>query len=269
MDIKHVLSQNSLEPAYRVEEHVPNADPGPLGWIEFEGGVVPIGRDDDEVGFSFDNEGPRHEALVHPFLLADRLITCGEWLDFMADDGYHRPEIWLSDGWHNRLTEGWEAPLYWRESAEGWRVHTLTGSRLLDRNEPVCHVSFYEADAYATWVEKRLATEFEWELASAGRPVEGRFQELHPRGADSADQGVRQLYGDCWEWTESAYRPYPGFRPVDGAIGEYNGKFMMNTMVLKGGCAFTPRNHTRPTYRNFFHPHTRWHLSGVRLAEDA
>ncbi len=267
MDIKHVLSLNPMEPAYRSEPHVDGPDPGPLGWLDFDGGTVTIGRDDDEPGFGFDNEGPRHEALVHPFRLADRLITCGEWLDFMADDGYHRPEIWLSDGWHKRLADGWESPLYWRESEKGWRIHTLTGSRPIDRHEPVCHVSFYEADAYATWAGKRLATEFEWERAAGNRPIEGNFDGLHPSNAGPSNGEIRQLFGDCWEWTESAYRPYPGFRPVDGAIGEYNGKFMINTMVLRGGCAFTPLGHTRPTYRNFFHPHTRWHLSGVRLAD--
>ena len=267
MDIKHVLSLNPMEPAYRSEPHIDAPDPGPLGWVEFRGGVVEVGRDDDAPGFGFDNEGPRHEALIQPFRLADRLITCGEWLDFMADDGYHRPEIWLSDGWHKRLSEGWESPLYWRESETGWRIHTLTGSRPIDRHEPVCHVSFYEADAYATWAGKRLATEFEWEHAAGDRPIDGNFEGLHPDHAGPSTGEIRQLYGDCWEWTESAYRPYPGFRPVEGAIGEYNGKFMINTMVLRGGCAFTPLGHTRPTYRNFFHPHTRWHLSGVRLAD--
>lgn len=267
MDIKHMLSLNPMDPVYRSEPHVDSPDPGPLGWVGFDGGTVKIGRDDDDPGFGFDNEGPRHEALVHPFKLADRLITCGEWLDFMADDGYHRPEIWLSDGWHKRLADGWESPLYWRESEKGWRIHTLSGSRPIDHHEPVCHVSFYEADAYATWAGKRLATEFEWEHAAGDRPIEGNLEALHPSHAGPPTGELRQLFGDCWEWTESAYRPYPGFRPVDGAIGEYNGKFMINTMVLRGGCAFTPLGHTRSTYRNFFHPHTRWHLSGVRLAE--
>jgi ergothioneine biosynthesis protein EgtB len=268
MDIKHVLSLNPTEPAYSDNPHVDVADPGPIEWTSFDGGVVSVGRNDDEDGFSFDNEGPRHDALVHPFQLANRLITCGEWLDFMADDGYHRPEIWLSDGWHKRLAEGWESPLYWRQSSSGHRLHTLNGSRPLDRHEPVCHVSFYEADAYATWAGKRLATEFEWEHAAHDVPVVGNFQTLHPSGAHGSS-GLSQMYGECWQWTESAYRPYPGFRPVDGAIGEYNGKFMMNTMVLRGGCSFTPNDHTRLTYRNFFHPHTRWHLAGVRLADEA
>ena len=269
MDIKHVLSLNPTAPSYELRPPVAAADPGDLGWVGFEGGIVPIGRSDRHDGFSFDNEGPHHDVLLRPFAIADRLITCGEWLDFMADGGYQRPELWMSDGWHRRTADGWESPLYWlRDSAE-WFVHTLLGTRHVDPHEPVAHVSFYEADAYATWCGHRLATEFEWEHAAAGIEVNGSFADsnaLHPTPAGPADGSVRQLFGDCWEWTESAYRPYPGFRPVDGAIGEYNGKFMINTMVLRGGCAFTPAGHTRQTYRNFFHPHTRWHLSGVRLA---
>lgn len=238
--------------------------------------MVPIGRPGDATGFGFDNEGPRHDALLHPHRLADRLATSGEWTEFMADGGYRRPELWLSDGWYARQREDWEAPLYWRPDGDTWSEHTMAGVRTVDPHEPVCHVSFYEADAFATWSGRRLPTEFEWEHAAAGRSVEGNFLaadpldgSLHPRPAGPADGGVRQLFGDCWEWTGSPYRPYPGYRAPEGAIGEYNGKFMINTMVLRGGSALTPTGHTRSTYRNFFHPHTRWHLSGVRLADDA
>jgi ergothioneine biosynthesis protein EgtB len=276
MDIKHVLSRNSLEPAYLPRRHSPQDDPGPAGWVEVEGGVVPIGRPGDADGFGFDNEGPRHDALLHPHRLADRLVTSGEWIDFMADGGYRRPELWLSDGWYARQREDWQAPLYWRPDGDAWSVHTMAGVRPVDPHEPVCHVSFYEADAFATWSGRRLPTEFEWEHAAAGQAVAGNFLasdpldgSLHPQPAGPGDGGLRQLLGDCWEWTGSPYRPYPGYRPPEGAIGEYNGKFMINTMVLRGGCAFTPGGHTRSTYRNFFHPHTRWHLSGVRLADDA
>ncbi len=260
MDIKHVLSLNPLEPVYRqpASSHLDRNGAGPslpggFEWLEVAGGIVPIGHPGPEAGFAFDNEGPRHDALLAPYRFAKRLVTCGEWLDFMADDGYHRSELWLSDGWHVRNTEGWEAPLYWRsgDPRDPWRRHTLGGMRPIDLNEPVCHISFYEADAYATWAGCRLATEFEWEHAA----------NLH--------SGAHDLFGVCWQWTESAYRPYPGFRPVAGAIGEYNGKFMINTMVLRGSCSYTPEGHARSTYRNFFSPHTRWHRSGVRLASDS
>ena len=252
MDIKHVLSLNPLEPAYRSTAPASADDPGPIRWVDVAGGVVPIGHPGAGAGFAFDNEGPRHDALLVPYRFANRLITCGEWLDFMADGGYHRSELWLSDGWYTRNAEGWEAPLYWRndDPRDSWRRHTLEGTRPVEPSDPVCHVSFYEADAYATWAGCRLATEFEWEHAAV------------------LDAGAEDLFGVCWQWTESAYRPYPGFRPVDGAIGEYNGKFMINTMVLRGSCSYTPDGHARPTYRNFFSPHTRWHRSGVRLASD-
>ena len=281
MDIKHVLSCNSLQPGYLERSRSTAADPGPAGWVGFEGGIVPIGRPSTEPGFAFDNEGPDHEVLLQPYRLADRLVTAGEWLEFMDDGGYERSELWLSDGWYRRLDEGWVAPLYWRTGDVGrvddgvWRVHRMDGTSPVDPHEPVCHISFYEADAFATWAGERLPTEFEWEAAVGDRPVEGSFLApnplegaLHPASAGPPTGELRQMYGDCWEWTGSPYRPYPGFQPVEGAIGEYNGKFMVNQMVLRGGCAFTPQGHTRRTYRNFFHPDTRWHLSGVRLASD-
>ncbi len=282
MDIKHVLSANPFGPAYAEAPTPEFATSGPFGWVDIEGTTATIGRPADADGFAFDNEGPQHDVLLQPFRMADRLVTAGEWLEFMADGGYQRHDLWLSDGWHLSQREGWDAPLYWRNNGDptelsSWRVHTLHGLVPVDPEAPVCHISFYEADAFATWKGARLPTEFEWEHVANGRPVTGRFMTdagpagtvgIHPAPAGPPTGEIRQLFGDCWEWTESAYRPFPGYRPPPGAIGEYNGKFMINTMVLRGGCAFTPPGHTRATYRNFFHPHTRWHLSGVRLASD-
>lgn len=270
MDIKHVLSLNPIEPAYLDQPHIVSPEQQPLRWVEFDATTTQVGLADGQADFAFDNEYPRHEQIIRPFAMADRLITAGEWLAFMADDGYHRPELWMSDGWYKRLGEGWESPLYWSTSKQGWRIHTLTGTRPVDPNEPVCHVSFYEADAYARWAGARLATEFEWEHAATAHgivPDANHLVHMHPTFAGS-EPGLKQMFGEAWQWTESAYRPYPGYVVPDGAIGEYNGKFMINTMVLRGSCAYTPTGHARPTYRNFFHPHTRWHLSGVRLAKD-
>jgi ergothioneine biosynthesis protein EgtB len=283
IDIKHVLSMNpAVGPAYADVVVQASDDPGPIGWVEFGGGVVEVGRDCDDRspvdGFAFDNEGPRNEVRLYDFALADRLVTAGEWLAFIDDGGYQRPELWKSDGWYRAQAEQWQAPLYWRRSPDDpghWWIHTLTGLRSLDPHEPVVHVSHYEADAFATWADARLPTEFEWEHAAGDRPVEGVFLDdrnpaftFHPTAAGPSTGDLRQLYGDCWEWTSSAYQPYPGFRVAEGAIGEYNGKFMSGQQVLRGGGAFTPPGHTRSTYRNFFHPHTRWHLAGVRLAAD-
>ncbi len=269
MDIKHVLSLNPLHPAYRpVAASMPTA-PAPLQWLSFDGGLVETGERGDE--FCFDNETPRHAVYVHPFQIADRLVTCGEWQAFIDDGGYRRSELWLSDGWHRVNDEGWRAPLYWLEDERGWQVHTLAGTRAIDADEPVCHVSFYEADAFAHWAGKRLPTEFEWEVASgrAGSPRPFDLDALHPQPAGSGDACMRQAFGECWQWTASAYLPYPGFRPAEGAVGEYNGKFMSGQMVLRGSSAFTPPGHARATYRNFFPPHARWALSGVRLADGA
>jgi len=274
MDIKHVLSLNPLQPAYAAPA-ARHAGPGaPPTWVRFAGGLRQIGYDGD--GFAFDNEKPRHKVWLEPFRLANRLVACGEYLAFIDDQGYRRPEFWLSDGWALVQQEGWSAPLYWRRegaSAAGWTVFTLAGRRPVDPAEPVCHVSFYEADAFARWSGKRLPTEAEWEVAA----VEAEFSPAgnlmdrglyHPQPAPDGG-GLQQMIGDAWEWTASPYISYPGFHPLAGAVGEYNGKFMSNQMVLRGGAAVTPPGHVRPTYRNFFPPASRWVFGGIRLAEDA
>jgi ergothioneine biosynthesis protein EgtB len=269
MDIKHVLSLNPLQPVYGGRPSAAT-ESDQLGWVDVEGGLVEIGHRGD--GFSFDNELPLHQVYLEPFRLADRLVTNAEWQEFMADGGYRRPELWLSDGWARVQAEGWQAPFYWTEVDGVWFEHTLHGTFPVNPGLPVAHVSHYEADAYAAWAGKRLPTEAEWEhgVRSAGLDVDGNLADTetyHPRAAGPANGKLRQAYGDCWEWTSSAYLPYPGFHPAAGAIGEYNGKFMSNQIVLRGGCAFTPPGHTRASYRNFFPPGARWALSGVRLAD--
>ena len=280
MDIKHVFSINPLLPAYQAPQPQIAAPEPPLAWIDFAGGLIEIGHRGN--GFAFDNELPRHKVWLEPFRLASRLVTCGEFIDFIEAGGYRRPEFWLSDGWATVGSEGWEAPLYWRRDDGGWSLFTLSGRRRMNPAEPVCHISFFEADAYAKWAAKRLPTEAEWEIAAEGLPVAGNFADrghLHPcvdqgafPGAASSEIGrparPRQMFGDVWEWTASPYIHYPRFRAAAGAIGEYNGKFMCNQMVLRGGAAVTPPGHVRATYRNFFSPSARWAFSGLRLAED-
>jgi ergothioneine biosynthesis protein EgtB len=269
MDIKHVFSLNPLLPAYQPARRRAPAEAAPHDFVEFAGGLVSIGHTGAE--FAFDNETPRHRAWLEPFRLGNRPVTCGEFAEFIAAGGYAEPECWLSDGWAAVQQNGWEAPLYWRDADEGWRIFTLSGEKPLDPAEPVVHVSFYEADAYAKWAGKRLPTEAEWEVAAAGTPLTGNLGDsrlFHPR-ADAGGEGLRQLIGDVWEWTASPYTAYPRFHAPAGAIGEYNGKFMSNQMVLRGGATVTPANHIRATYRNFFPPSARWAFSGLRLAEDA
>jgi len=270
MDVKHLFSLNIIAPAYQPRSRrEPGAAPAPLDWIGFEGGVTEIGRDGE--GFAFDNEGPQHKVCLEPFALADRLVTAGEYLSFIEDGGYARPELWLSDGWDAVCAEGWQAPLYWRQRDGAWRLFTLQGERALDLDEPVAHVSYYEADAYARWADARLPTEAEWEFAAVSTSTDPNTQEgklLHPRAAPVAP-GLKQMFGQLWQWTQSAYAPYPRYRPAAGAIGEYNGKFMVNQMVLRGSSVATPPGHARPTYRNFFGPAARWVFSGIRMAKDA
>ena len=269
MDIKHVLSVNPLRPAYAGRPGG-RSEADPLGWVDVEGGLVEIGH--RGAGFGFDNEWPLHRQWLEPYRLADRLVTNGEWLEFMADGGYSRHELWLSDGWARVQAESWRSPFYWSEVEGEWFEHTLSGTWPVNPGLPACHVSFYEAEAYATWRGRRLPTEAEWEHAvrAEGDSVAGNLADAatyHPRPAEPRTGRLRQAYGDCWEWTASAYLPYPGFHPPEGAIGEYNGKFMSGQMVLRGGCALTPPGHARATYRNFFPPGSRWALSGVRLAD--
>jgi ergothioneine biosynthesis protein EgtB len=266
-DLKHVFSVNPLRPVYRARPNparVPEAPP--LAWLAFDAGVHEIGFADD--GFAYDNESPRHRVYLEPFELASRLVTNGEYLDFMDDGGYRRPELWLSLGWAAVQEKGWSEPFYWERRDGRWQLFTLAGMRDVEAAEPVCHLNYFEADAFARWAGARLPTEAEWEVAAAGLPLEGNFADapqLHPTPAGPGS-GMRQMYGDVWEWTSSAYAAYPGFRTAAGAVGEYNGKFMCNQYVLRGGSCATPAGHIRPTYRNFFPPEATWQFTGVRLA---
>jgi ergothioneine biosynthesis protein EgtB len=236
-------------------------------WLEFGGGIHDIGFAGER--FAFDNERPRHSIVLQPFRLASRLVTNGEYLEFMSAGGYRKPELWLSDGWDQVVSNGWQSPLYWERRDNEWRVFTASGVHPLDADEPVCHVSYYEAEAYARWREGRLPTEAEWEIAAESIPITGNFAEsgrFHPSAASGT--GLQQLFGDVWEWTASPYTAYPGYRPAAGVLGEYNGKFMCNQIVLRGGSCATPQSHIRASYRNFFPPQARWQFMGVRLASD-
>jgi ergothioneine biosynthesis protein EgtB len=264
-DIKHALWSMPLRPG-RVNQPHPVSPVVPLQWMYFEGGIHKIGHAGS--GFSFDNECPRHEVLLRLFRIASRLVTNAEYMQFMNDGGYRRPELWLSDGWDTICAQGWNSPLYWEQSDDRWFEFTLHGTRELDPAAPVCHVSYYEADAYARWAGARLPREDEWEVAAAQAASTGTLLEsgsVHPRPASG--KGLQQVFGDVWEWTSSPYIAYPGFEPAAGAVGEYNGKFMCNQFVLRGGSCATPSSHIRATYRNFFPPHTRWQFSGIRLAK--
>ena len=267
-DILHLFSENPIEPAlWPAPRKQPVPVPPPTGWIEHSGGIVEVGHDGE--GFAFDCEGPRHQVLLHPHAIADRTVTNGEWAAFIADGGYREPRHWLSDGWAWVQREGIIAPLYWEAGEGGWSRFGLDGRRQIDPAAPVTHVSFYEADAYASWAGARLPTEQEWEAAAAvedagaGNQLDGPGP-VEPRPAAAAPA----FFGDVWEWTGSAYRPYPGFHAAEGAVGEYNGKFMSGQFVLRGGSCATPRGHLRASYRNFFYPHQRWQFTGVRLAKD-
>jgi len=270
-DIKNVFAQNPLYPVYRERDSTPERRSiSPAQFVNFEESIVEIGHDGR--GFSYDNEGPRHRAFVPAFSLASRPVTNGEYLAFIESGAYARPEFWLSLGWNTVNEQRWTAPLYWIKQDGAWWNFTLSGLRPLDESEPVTHVSYFEADAYANWEGSRLPTEFEWEKAAADLLIEGNFVGIgrfHPAPvAAETERELSQMFGDVWEWTRSAYLPYPGYRAVAGALGEYNGKFMCNQMVLRGGSCATSRDHIRPTYRNFFQPEKRWQFTGIRLARD-
>jgi ergothioneine biosynthesis protein EgtB len=280
-DIKHVLAQNPLHPVFRKRVEEKSETPAPISFIDFEEAIATIGHDGR--GFSYDNEGPQHRALVPAFSLGSRLVTCGEYIVFIESGAYQRPKFWLSLGWMTVNEQRWEAPLYWEKRDGEWWQFTLSGFRRVDPNEPVTHVSYFEADAFANWKGARLPTEFEWERAAQKQRIEGNFVEnerFHPapasqdrRPADLGRQASRQpkpnqIFGDVWEWTRSSYSPYPGYRADPGALGEYNGKFMCNQYVLRGGSCATSRSHIRATYRNFFQPEKRWQFTGIRLARD-
>ena len=270
-DVKHALAVNPLEPLYRKGSARSVIESTALQFIERTGGALEIGHSGN--GFSFDNERPRHRVQLAPFSIANRLVTNSEYLAFIEDNGYSRPELWLSDGWEIRRREGWEHPLYWRFIDGQWTEMTLCGRQSLDPAAPVCHVSHYEADAYATWMNARLPLESEWESVAAQCPIRGNLLEqdlLHPSPFQRGDAPIGQLFGDAWEWTGSAYLPYPGYARARfrGSLGEYNGKFMSGQLVLRGGSCATPARHLRATYRNFFPPNARWQFTGIRLARD-
>ncbi|HEU0066349.1 MAG TPA: ergothioneine biosynthesis protein EgtB [Sphingomonas sp.] len=270
-DVLHLFWENPLEPAlWPAARKVPVAMPAPIGWIGHDAGIVEIGHDGE--GFAFDCEGPRHRALLAPHAIADRTVTNGEWAAFIADGGYRDARHWLADGWAWVKAQGIVAPLYWEpgEARDGaWTRFGLDGRRAIDPAAPVTHVSLYEADAYASWAGARLPTEFEWESAAAAHDPAGGNQMDEAGAVEPRPANGPGFFGDVWEWTGSAYRPYPGFRAAEGAVGEYNGKFMSGQFVLRGASCATPRGHARASYRNFFYPHQRWQFTGVRLAKDA
>lgn len=273
-DLLHLFAQNPLQPAYKAPEPLPVqvAAAGNSNDLTFAGGLLEFGHDGQ--GFAFDCEGPRHRVWLEPFQLADRLVTNGEWMQFVDDGGYRDPLLWLSDGWARVNADGWAAPLYWERRDGAWWTMSLRGAQLVDAAAPVCHISYYEADAYARWCGRRLATEFEWEHAADGlAPRDGHYADsgrLRPRAAAAATPSrPRQMFGDVWEWTSSAFTAYPRFKPETGAVGEYNGKFMSGQYVLRGGSCVSPPGHLRASYRNFFPPEARWQFSGLRLAKDA
>ncbi len=263
-DIKHLFWCNPLRPAYRAPTDEAATREAPLQWLSFPAGVYETGHSGG--AFAFDNELPRHREYLEPFRIASRPVSSGEFMKFIADDGYGTPTLWLSDGWQAVRERGWSAPLYWEQRDQQWWQMTLSGMRRVNASEPVCHVSYYEADAFARWSGKRLPSESEWEIAANQHPTDGNFMEdnrLHPR----PQINEATFFGDVWEWTASAYSPYPGYTPSAGALGEYNGKFMINQQVLRGGSCVTPRSHIRASYRNFFYPHDRWQFKGLRLAD--
>ena len=271
-DVKHLFSRNPLRPAYQKQWRLTPIQLRKRGWISFEAGIREIGHAGG--GFCFDNETPRHRAWLNAFQIASHPVTHGDFMEFIDDDGYRRPELWLSAGWEAVTARGWQAPLYWERRDGSWGSFTLHGEVPVDPHTPICHVSFYEADAFARWANERLPSEAEWELASLGASLAGNFLEsgaLHPLALREApaDGTLAQAFGDVWEWTRSDYGPYPGFRSAAGAVGEYNGKFMSGQYVLRGGSCATPSSHIRATYRNFFPPDARWQFSGLRLARDA
>ena len=274
-DIKHVLSENPLKPAYLGKKSKNGTRPSRApksNWVEFNGGVESIGHGGE--GFGYDNEYPAHKVYLEPFLLKSTLVTNGEYMEFIEDGGYRTPELWLSEGWATVEENGWEAPYYWERTNGGWREFTMHGMRKVSPHEPISHLSYFEADAFARWSGARLPTEAEWEVAASKVPLEGNFVdegEFHPRALNGSSKngGLKQMYGDVWEWTSSPYVSYPGFKTLPGALGEYNGKFMCNQMVLRGGSCATSKSHIRKTYRNFFPPSARWQFMGARLARDA
>jgi ergothioneine biosynthesis protein EgtB len=270
-DVKHAFACNPLRPVYRPCPPEPEVNTTPLRWFSHKAGLREIGHED--TGFAYDNEEPRHQVFVPAFQLASRLTTSGEYRAFVEDGGYQRPEFWLSDGWAARRAEDWQAPLYWERRDGTWFSSTLGGWGPVRDADPVCHVSFYEADAFARWAGARLPTEAEWETASEECPLEGTFldgEQLHPRPLSRpASKRPTQMFGEVWQWTGSAYLAYPGYKTLEGALGEYNGKFTCNQMVLRGGSCATPASHYRRTYRNFFPPSARWQFTGIRLAKDS
>jgi len=274
-DMKHIFSTNPLLPAYQSAELGTHPEPEPATWLGFDDGVYEIGLTPDTEQFCFDNETPRHRVFLEPFQIASRPVTNGEFMRFIEDGGYQRHDLWLSMGWATVNEQAWTHPIYWYtdpDRGDRWMHYTLAGPQPVDPAEPVCHLSFFEADAFARWAGARLPTEFEWEIAARDAAIEGNFADqtrYHPEPIDSGNEQLTRLFGDVWEWTGSQYRPYPGYAPLPGALGEYNGKFMCNQFVLRGGACSTSKSHMRLTYRNFFGPADRWQFTGLRLAKSA